>query len=154
MQMAVNVSYTVSYANMSVASTGASTLDAAVIGGGLNAQLTAQGLTELTGVMQAVASSIVAPPLPRAPVSPPTPRYSFLMTTTLHGYNSLTFGVNEQNAFVEVIAILGECETTDIQVTGVVDSSTQLNTVRECKLHSHNAPPIVEANHRRDRLWK
>jgi hypothetical protein len=115
---------------MSVASTGARTLDAAVIGGGLHAQLTAQGLTELTGVMQAVASSIVAP------VTPPAPRYSVHMTTTLHGYNIITFGINEQDAFVEAIAILGECETTDIQVTGVVDRSAQLHAVGTWELHS------------------
>jgi len=130
LQMAVNVSYTVSYANMSVASTGARTLDAAVIGGGLHAQLTAQGLTELTGVTQAVASSIVAP------VTPPEGRYSVHMTTTLHGYNNLTFGINEQDAFVEAIAILGECETTDVQVIRVIDSSAQLHAVGTWELHS------------------
>jgi hypothetical protein len=51
------------------------------------------------------------------------------MTTTLHGYSNLTFGVNEQDAFVEAIAILGECETTDVQVVRVVDSSAHLQAV-------------------------
>jgi len=123
LQMSVNVSYIVSYANMSLAITRANTLDAAVIGGGLGARLVAQGLTELTGVTQAVASSIVAP------VSPLEARYFVHMTTTLHGYSNLTFGVNEQDAFVEAIAALGECETTDVQVIRIVDSSAQLQAV-------------------------
>jgi hypothetical protein len=133
--MAVNVSYTVSYANRSLAYTRANTLDTAVIGGGLREQLVAQGLTELTGVTQAVASSIVAP------VTPPEARYTVHMTTTLYGYSNLTFGINEQDAFVEAIAILGECETTDVQVVRVVDSSAQLNTVGTWELHTQCAVP-------------
>jgi len=73
----VNVSYTVSYANFSLASTRASTLDAADIGGGLSAQLVAQGLAELTGVMQVITSSIVAPPCSSA-VSHPFPTLQLL----------------------------------------------------------------------------
>jgi hypothetical protein len=137
--MAVNISYTVSYASMSLASTRASTLDAVVIGGGLGWQLVGPRLTELTGVTQAMASSIVAPPPPQAPVSPPEARYSVHITTTLHGYNTLTFGVNEQDAFVEAIAILGKCETTDVQVVRVIYSSAQLQAVGTWEAHSVDA---------------
>jgi len=68
-------------------------------------------------------------PPSRIPLAPPEARYFVHMTTTLHGYSNLTFGVNEQDAFVEAIAILGECEKTDVQVVRVVDSSAHLQAV-------------------------
>ena len=67
--MAVNVSYQVSFGNMSHGSTMASALDAAVTEGSMFAQLVADGLTNLTSVMQVVASSITLP----SPLPPPLP---------------------------------------------------------------------------------
>ena len=66
-QTAVYVAYTVSFLDLGRTSMTASSMDAAVEGGDLGAELVAQGLTELTRVTQVVASSINAPPPPPAP---------------------------------------------------------------------------------------
>ena len=72
-QASVNVAFTVTFLNLSGASTTANKLDSAVTGGALSSELVRQGLQDLMGVTLVAPSSVHAPPPPSPPPSPPPP---------------------------------------------------------------------------------